>query len=119
MTTLVILRKGTVVHGVVMKTAVRRSPADRDRAVARLRAITIGTGIAGVAAVGGFGALAAASYDGGSTDVTTAAITTTATGGATSDASTSTSATTTTTTAQATAAPTATTGSAHAVTASS
>jgi hypothetical protein len=110
--TFVTHRKGRTDHRAVMKTATLRSPADRDRAVARLRALTIGTSIASIAAVGGFGAMAAQSYAGASTDITTAAVTTT---GSTTTDSTS----TTTTTTQATAAPTATTGTAHAVTASS
>jgi hypothetical protein len=98
-----------------MNVTSRRSPDDRDRAVARLRAITIGTSIASVAAVGGFGIVAAQSYSGGGRDVTTAAVSTT-------DATASTS---TSESLQATAAPTATaaattttttTGSAHATT---
>jgi hypothetical protein len=125
--TLVILRKGTTGHRMVMKTAGRRSPADRDRAVARLRALTIGSSIASIAAVGGFGFMAAHSYAGASTDITTAAVTTvgstTTTDGGTSATTattgTSTATSSTTTTTQATAAPTATTGTAHAVTASS
>jgi hypothetical protein len=123
---LVILRKGTEDHRSVMKTATRRSPAERDRAVARLRALTIGTSIAGIAAVGGFGALAAVSYDGTSTGITTAAITTgtsttgtSTTSAASGSTSTTTSSTSDTTTAQATAAPTTTTGTAHAATGSS
>jgi hypothetical protein len=125
----VTLRKGTTDHRVVMKTATPRSPIDRDRAIARLRAITIGSSIASIAAVGGFGAVAALSYGGASTDITTAAVTTagstTTTDGGTSTTSgtTTTTGTTTTnsttTTTQATAAPTATTGTAHAVTAGS
>lgn len=98
-----------------MKTAARRSPADRDRAVARLRALTIGTSIASVAALGGFGAVAALSYTGAPTEITTAAITTS---GSTTTGSTTTSDTTTTTgsSSTATAAPTAATGTAHAAT---
>ncbi|HLO36281.1 MAG TPA: hypothetical protein VK194_09370 [Candidatus Deferrimicrobium sp.] len=111
-----------------MKKSTRRSPADRDRAVARLRALTIGTGVAGLAAVGGFGAIAAASYDGGAAGITTAAIvsadgSTTATGasttGTTTTGTTTTTATSGTTSVQATAAPTAATGTAHAATGSS
>ena len=121
--TIVTIRQGTTGDPPVMKTAARRTPADRDRAVARLRTMTIGTGIAGVLAVGGFGAIAAASYDGTSGDATTAALVTTdaaTTTSTTSATSTSTSTTTTSTTAtQATAAPTAATGSAHAATGSS
>lgn len=101
----------------VMKTAVRRSPMDRDRAIARLRALTIGSSIAGIAAVGGFGALAAASYDGNSTGITTAAVTTDSS--TTRNGTPSTTAGTGTTTTQATAAPTTTTGTAHAATGSS
>ncbi len=59
-----------------MKTAARRSPTDRDRAVRRLRTITVGAGLVSVVAVGGFGALAALSHDGAAIGVTTAAITT-------------------------------------------
>jgi hypothetical protein len=121
---IVTLRKGTTGHREVMKTAARRSPAERDRAVGMLRALTIGSSLASIAAVGGFGAMAALSYHGTSTDITTAAVTaagsTTTTDGGTStttDGGTSTNSTTTTT--QATAAPTATTGTAHAVTAGS
>jgi len=120
-------------HRAAMKTTIPRSPADRDRAVARLRAITIGSTLAGFAAVGGFGAMAAASYHGTPTDVTTAALTgSTATGGSaatTTDPSSTTATTATTATtgsaatgtssARATAAPTATTGTAHVSTGSS
>ena len=70
----VIVRTGSVDESVGMKTSARRSPADRDRAVARLRTLTIGTGIAGIAAVGGFGAMAAVTYAGSSTTITTAAV---------------------------------------------
>ena len=123
----VTLRQGTIDHPRVMTTAARRTPADRDRAVARLHTITIGTGLAGVVAVGGFGLIAAHSYDGSVTGVTTAAIVatdiTTTTRTTTSDAATptSTAATTsdTSTAAQATAAPTAATGTAHAASGSS
>ena len=117
-------------HRAAMKTTIPRSPADRDRAVARLRAITIGSTLAGFAAVGGFGAMAAASYHGTPTDVTTAALTgSTATSGSaatTTDPSSTTTKTTTTgsaatgtSSARATAAPTATTGTAHVSTGSS
>lgn len=117
------VRQGSVGHRVVMKTTARRSPADRDRAVARLRSLTIGTSIASLAAVGGFGAMAALSYDGTSGGITTAAVTTdnaTSTTGTTTTSSTTTSSTTGgTTPVQETAAPTATTGAAHAATGSS
>jgi hypothetical protein len=120
----VIFRKGTARDRVAMNGASRHGSADRDRAVARLRTITIGTGLAGVVAVGGFGAIAAASYDGASTTdgALTAAVTTdsaavTATPSATSTDTSTTSASSSglsTTTA-----PTTTTGSPHAVTGSS
>jgi len=59
-----------------MKHARPLSPADRDRALARLRTMTIATTLAGVAAVGGFGTIAAASYRGATTtDPVTAAVT--------------------------------------------
>ena len=101
-----------------MKTAARRSPGDRDRAVARLRALTIGSSIASIVAVGGFGAVAALSYDGTSTEVTTAAIVPTDTSSAAGTSNTTTDTASTTAT-QATAAPTTTTGTAHAATGSS
>jgi hypothetical protein len=115
-----------------MTTAARRSPADRDRAVARLRALTLGTSLASLVAVGGFGALAALSYDGTSGDIVTAvAVTTdnaTTTAGISTTGTSTTTDTTTTTNAgattgtasvQATAAPTVATGTAHAATGSS
>jgi hypothetical protein len=124
MRTRVTVRKGTVRDRVVMKSAARISPTDRDRAVRRLRAITIGTSLAGVAAVGAFGAIAAASYDGTTTDVTTAAVTTTSTSttdGTSSTTSSGTSTTsgttsTTSTSLQTTTTPTTTSGTAHATT---
>jgi hypothetical protein len=126
--TIVTLRQGTLDHRAVMNTPARRSPVDRDRAVARLRRITIGTSIASLAAVGGFGAIAALSDDGTSADLTTAAAVT-AGGGATTDSAAAaaeaaapaatTTTTTTTTTVQATAAPTAAAATAHATTGSS
>ena len=104
----------------VMKTTARRSPADRDRAVARLRALTIGFSIVSTAAVGGFGALAALSYDGSSTAITTAAIVTTNTSTTSGSSTTPTSRTTGgATSIQATAAPTTTAGTAHVASGSS
>jgi hypothetical protein len=52
----------------------RRLPADRDRMLARLRHVTLGSAAAGVAGTMLFGALAAATYDG--TDTTTGSATT-------------------------------------------
>jgi hypothetical protein len=119
----VIFAKGSTGDRMTMKTSARRSPADRDRAVARLRILTIGTGIASVAAVGGFGAMAALSYDGTSGGTATTAIVT-ADGGSTTSATMTAPSTSTTTTSgssavQATAAPTAASGTAHATTGSS
>ncbi len=105
-----------------MNRAARRSPADRDRAVGRLRTITIGTGLAGVVAVGGFGAMAAASFDGTSADdgAITAAVTTTAAGSTSTTPTTSTTSSTSSSTGlSTTTAPTPSAGSAHASTGSS
>lgn len=112
-----------------MKTPAPRTPADRDRAVARLRTLTIGSGLAGVLAVGGFGVLAARTYDGTSNGITTAALipdsSTTATTATTATATSATmppltaTATSTPATVQGTATPTTTTGTAHAATGSS
>jgi hypothetical protein len=95
----------------------------RARNAKRLRKLTIGTAILGVAATGGFGALAAVTYD-GTTAATTIAYTTAATGsttGTTSAPATGTATPAGTTTATATAAPavTTTTGTAHVSTGSS
>ncbi len=58
------------------RPATQRSSADRDRAVARLRRLTIGSTIASIAAAGAFGGLAALTDRGTIVDgVTTAAIT--------------------------------------------
>jgi hypothetical protein len=97
-----------------MKTQARRSPADRDNAVARLRAISIGTTVVSLAAVGGFGAVAAASYDGSAPEVMTAAVVTT---DATTDSTSA--AATAAPTLQRTSAPTTATGKGHASTGSS
>jgi hypothetical protein len=123
---IVTIRKGRGRDPLAMNRAARRNPVDRDRAVARLRTITIGTGLAGVVAVGGFGALTAATYDGTPTDdITTAAVrTTTAT---TSDAATTSStnasstetSTSTSTGRSTTTTPTTSDGTAHATTGSS
>lgn len=47
-----------------MNTTPARRAADRSRAVRRLRSLTLGTAVAGVAATGAFGWLAAATYHG-------------------------------------------------------
>jgi hypothetical protein len=85
----------------------------RSRANRRLRRMTIGTTMLGVAATGSLGLLAAATYDGASGSGNETAIVSSASG----DSAAATSTTTTqSTTAAATAAPTVstTTGSAHA-----
>jgi hypothetical protein len=85
-----------------MNAASRTTPADRNRAVARLRTLTIGTTIAGLAAVGGFGTLAAVSYSGHSMGTTAEVETTTSTGSATTTTTSSGSSSTATPTATAT-----------------
>lgn len=75
-----------------MKSAIRLTPADRNRAMGRLRTITIGSSIASLVAVAGFGTVAAATNPGSADDDsggTTAAL---------SDDSSDTTTTTTTTT---------------------
>jgi hypothetical protein len=67
--------KESSAHSRVMNATSRRAVADRDRAIARLRTLTLGTTIASIAAVGAFGAVAAVSYSGTASDVTTAAAT--------------------------------------------
>jgi hypothetical protein len=67
--------KESPAHSRLMNATSRRAVADRDRAIARLRTLTLGTTIASIAAVGAFGAVAAVSYSGTGTDVTTAAAT--------------------------------------------
>lgn len=71
-----------------MTNAQRRSPADRDRAVARVRTITIASALGSLAAVAVFGAAAAVSYDGTTSNgIVTAAVTSAS--GTTSQATTS------------------------------
>jgi hypothetical protein len=86
----VIRAKGRVRETRVMNAAKRTTPADRNRAVARLRRLTIGTTIAGLAAVGGFGTLAAVSYSGHSTGTTADVQATTTTDGTSTGSSTTT-----------------------------
>jgi len=94
-----------------MNAANRSTPADRNRAVARLRALTIGTTIAGVAAVGAFGTLAAVSYSGHATGATAdvdGSTTSVSSGTSSSSTSSSSNSSGASTTATATATPTAT-----------
>jgi len=60
-----------------MHTPTTRRPADRDRAVDRIRTLTVGTTVAGIVGIGAFGGLAATTWRGADAQVTTAAITTT------------------------------------------
>jgi hypothetical protein len=53
----------------------RRLPVDRDRAVARLRRVTVGTAAAGMIGTALFGTLAAATYDGTNAAATSDAVT--------------------------------------------
>ena len=53
-------------------TTNRRLPADRDRAIARLRRMTLGAAAGGLVGTMLFGALAAANYDGTTQATTTA-----------------------------------------------
>jgi hypothetical protein len=49
-----------------------RTPNDRHRALARLNSLTVGRAVVGLAAVGGFGLLAANTYTGATTAGTAA-----------------------------------------------
>ena len=93
-----------------MNAAKPTTPADRNRAVARLRTLTIGTTIAGLAAVGGFGTLAAVSYSGHSTGTSADVETSTTTGSTTTGSTTTVKATATPTIQPATTTITTTTG---------
>ena len=101
-----------------MKSAIRLTPADRNKAMGRLRNITIGTAVASLVAVAGFGMVAAATNPGTSNDDsggTTAALS--------DDSSDTTTTTTTTTTSSSlkttTTTPSTTSGKAHVSTGSS
>ena len=111
--------KEFTVH-VGMNGTPRRSARERDRAIAHLRSITLGTTVASVAAVGVFGAVAALSNSGDSSAITTAALTTARAAASTDSSSTAdaiqaTSASTAAPTAAATT-PTTSTANAHATT---
>ena len=86
-----------------METSTPQRADDRARALRRLRAMTIGTALAGVAATGGFGWLAATTHPGSS--ATVASVDNATTGGSTTGTSTTSGAPTAT----ATASPTSTT----------
>jgi hypothetical protein len=74
MVLVVMVRKETIRKMADMHAPTTRRPADRDRAVDRIRRLTIGTTVAGIVAVGGFGGLAAATWHGTDSTVTTAAV---------------------------------------------
>jgi hypothetical protein len=80
-----------------MKTAARLTVAERDRALRRLRTMTVGTAIASVTALGGFSSVAAVTYSGSSGGQTAVAAESTTAGTLTSDTTTSTTTSTTTT----------------------
>ena len=105
-----------------MKSANRLTAAQRDRAIGRLRELTIGTAVASVIATVGLASVAAASNPGSPTDsgATTAAVTGSTSGSSTTATATPTpTPTTATATPSTTTAPTATSGKAHVSTGSS
>ena len=71
------VRKETIRKMVDMHAPASRSSLDRDRAVDRIRRLTVGTTVAGIVGIGAFGGLAATTWRGADAQVTTAAITTT------------------------------------------
>ena len=73
-----------------MKTANRTTPTDRNRAVARLRSLTMGTALASLAAVGAFGTVAAVSWSGQSSTQTAEVVTATPDGNSTTTTATAT-----------------------------
>ena len=96
-----------------METTTTQRTSDRTRAMRRLRAMTIGTALAGVAATGGFAWLAATTYDGTTTEVVAVVPASTTTGTTTSTGTIGTSGATSSAT------PTATTSSTGTVSAAS
>jgi hypothetical protein len=95
---IVTVPKGWVGHDVPMVTSIPQRTNDRTRAFRRLRTMTIGTALAGVAASAGFGWLAAATDAGQTTQVTVTGSASTTTGSTTTTTSGSTSSGTTSTT---------------------
>lgn len=90
-----------------MKRANRISASERNRAVARLRSLTVGTALAAVAASGIFGGLAAVTWSGSSSTNTADLLTTTASPAPTSQTTTNeTTSSSPTTTTQPSATPT-------------
>jgi len=71
------VRKETIRKMVGMHAPASRSSHDRDRAVDRIRRLTVGTTVAGIVGIGAFGGLAATTWRGTDTTVTTAAVSTT------------------------------------------
>jgi len=91
-----------------MKTAARLTIAERDRALGRLRTLTVGATLASVTALGGFSIVAAATNPGSAGGQTAVTAESTTAGTITTDTTTSTGSTTTSsaTTTEATATPT-------------
>ena len=85
------VRKETIRKMVDMHAPASRSFLDRDRAVDRIRRLTVGTTVAGIVGIGAFGGLAATTWRGTDTTVTTAAVITTTGDDAASGAGSSTS----------------------------
>jgi hypothetical protein len=81
-----------------MKTAARLTIAERDRALGRLRALTVGTTLASLTALGGFSIVAAATNPGSTGGQTAVAGESAISGTLTTDATTSARSTTTSTT---------------------
>src|SRR4029079_170950 len=73
----VMVRKETIRKMVGMHAPASRNSHDRDRAVDRIRRLTVGTTVAGIVGIGAFGGLAATTWRGTDTTVTTAAVITT------------------------------------------
>ena len=71
------VRKETIRKMVGMHAPASRNSHDRDRAVDRIRRLTVGTTVAGIVGIGAFGGLAATTWRGTGTTVTTAAVITT------------------------------------------
>lgn len=107
------MRKGAAPETLAMKNVSPLTSSGRAKAVARLRSLTIGTAIASVAGVAGFGLIAAAS-DPGSPTIAIADD-----GGTSTSGATTTTTTTTGSSLQATATPTPATAPAHVTSGSS
>ena len=94
-----------------MKSAIRLTAAERDRAMRRLRDLTVGTAVASIVALAGLGTVAAASNPGSTADSGTTSAADSTSGSTATLGSTSTSSSSGL--AAATTAPTTTSGNAH------